>query len=110
MVNNYSISQDNLDESRNLLLNMTNEEKLGIVEQRRKYLIERLDRLVKNKNINNTNTGHIIEIDSSNDVIDLNFNLNSINNIKENNSFLPDRKELKERMNKLSSKADEQLQ
>jgi hypothetical protein len=46
---NYSVSQDNIDESRNLLLNMTNEEKLGIVEQRRKYLIERLDRLVKNK-------------------------------------------------------------
>merc|ERR1712080_635171 len=74
---NYSVSQDNIDESRNLLLNMTNEEKLGIVEQRRKYLIERLDRLVKNKDQNNnSNKGHIIEIDSKNDIIDLNFNNN----------------------------------
>jgi len=74
---NYSVSQDNIDESRNLLLNMTNEEKLGIVEQRRKYLIERLDRLVKNKDYNNeSNKGHIIEIDSKNDIIDLNFNDN----------------------------------
>lgn len=35
--NNYNnMSHNNLDESRNLLLNMTNEEKLEIVEQRRK--------------------------------------------------------------------------
>jgi len=36
VLDNYSVSQDNIDDSRNLLLNMTNEEKLGIVEQRRK--------------------------------------------------------------------------